>query len=58
MRKNIFDNHVWFAELRVVYNEQIGNIIAVERNRLASSKPIMTKSKLVSHLKTNVALAL
>jgi hypothetical protein len=52
---NGFDDRI---KIQISDNEQIGNIISVERNRLDSSNPNMTEVELVALLKTNVALAL
>jgi Leucine-rich repeat (LRR) protein len=52
---NGFDDQI---KIQISANEQIGNIITVERNRLALSNPNMTEVELVALLKTNVALAL
>jgi hypothetical protein len=54
---NGFDDRI---KIHISDNEQIGNIIAIERNRLALSDSDMgiNEAELVSLLKTNVALAL
>ena len=53
---NGFDDRI---KIQISDNEQIGNIVAVERNRLfAMGATDITESELVSLLKTNVALAL
>jgi hypothetical protein len=52
---NGFDDRI---KIQISDNEQIGNIISVERNRLESSNPNLTETELVALLKTNVALAL
>jgi hypothetical protein len=53
---NGFDARI---QIQISDNEQIGNIIAVERNRLNNdSNDSMTESEFVTLLKTNAALAL
>jgi hypothetical protein len=53
---NGFDDRI---KIQISDNEQIGNIVAIERNRLfAMGEPDITESELISLLKTNVALAL
>ena len=54
---NGFDDRI---KIHISDNEQIGNIISVERTRIASSSSSskMTEPELVALLKANVALAL
>jgi hypothetical protein len=54
---NGFDDRI---KIQISDNEQIGNIIAIERNRLAllDSSFLESEAELISLLKTNVALAL
>ena len=52
---NGFDDRI---KIHISDNEQIGNIIAVERNRIESLDSGLTEAERVALLKTNVALAL
>ena len=52
---NGFDDRI---KIQISDNEQIGNIITVERNRIELLDSELTDSDLISLLKTNVALAL